>query len=217
MQRFQQIVVLVAALGFTWVAGPAMAELRVQALFAGKALFLLDGQRFVLSDGETGPDGLRLLRATSESALVEYQGREQRLGLERGRFAGAYESRSLPELRLLPNSQFGGYRVNGTINGQPVGFVVDTGATLITLSQHDAERLRLSLSGGNPVPVETASGRVMGQRVVLERVQIGGLEERDVGAVVLPGDRPATALLGMSFLSRLDIRNEGPTLVLQAR
>ncbi|AHE97905.1 retropepsin-like aspartic protease family protein [Thioalkalivibrio paradoxus] len=217
MQRIQPIIVLVAALGFTAIAGPAIAELRVQALFQGKALFMLDGQRVLLSDGETGPDGLRLLRATSESALVEYQGRQQQLGLERGRFAGAYQTQPPPELRLLPSSEFGGYRVSGTINGRSVAFVVDTGATLITLSQQQAEQLRLPLSGGDPVSVETASGRVTGQRMLLERVQIGGLEQRNVGAVVLPGDHPSTALLGMSFLSRLDIRNEGPTLVLQAR
>lgn len=191
------------------------AELRVQGLFEGRALFELDGERFLLRDGETGPDGMRLLRATSRAAIVEYQGRRQELTLERGRFAGVYQ-RAQPELRIPPDPQ-GGYFVRGLINGQTVSFVVDTGATLITLSDTEAQRLNLPLTGGAEVPVETAAGRVAGRRILLERVSVGGLDLNRVEAVVLPGDRPVTALLGMSFLSRVDMRNEGSMLVLQAR
>jgi aspartyl protease family protein len=198
------------------VASSAGAEPRVHALFSGKAMFSLDGQRFVLGDGETGPGGLRLVRATSTSALVEYEGRMRELTLERGRFGGEYQTRSQPELRIPPSPQ-GGYTVIGTVNGQSVPFVVDTGATAITLSREEAIRLRLPLAGGIEVPVETASGRVTGQRIVIDSVQLGGIEEQRVDAVVLPGNRPATALLGMSFLGRIDMRSEGSVLVLQAR
>jgi aspartyl protease family protein len=198
------------------VVGPAAAELRVQGLFAGRALFSLDGESFLLRDGESGPGGLRLLRATSGSALVEYQGRQQELTLERGRFGGVYQTRAQPELRILPDAQ-GGYSVRGLVNGHSIALVVDTGATLITLSEDQAVRLGLPLSDEARIPVETASGRVSGWRVALDSVQVGSLDERRVDAVVLPGDRPTIALLGMSFLSRLDIRNEGSVLVLQAR
>lgn len=194
----------------------ATTDLRVQGLFDGRALFLLDGERFLLRDGETGPDGVRLLRATSASALVEYQGRRQELTLERGRFGGVYQAPPKPELRLTPDAQ-GGYFARGAINGRDVRFAVDTGATLITLSETEAERLRLPMASGVEVPVETASGRVNGRRVLLDRVQVGGLELSRVDAVVLPGDRPATVLLGMSFLRRIDMRNEGSVLVLQVR
>jgi len=197
-------------------AGSAGAEPRVQALFTGKAMFSLDGQRFVLSDGDTGPGGLRLVRATSTSALVEYQGRTRELALERGRFGGEYQTRAQPELRIPPGPQ-GGYTLVGRVNGQSVPFVVDTGATAITLSREEANRLRLPLAGGIEVPVETASGRVTGHRIVIDSVQVGGIEEQRVDAVVLPGDRPATALLGMSFLGRMNMRSEGSVLVLQAR
>ena len=194
---------------------PATAELRVQGLFEGRALFSLDGERFLLREGETGPAGVRLLRATSRSALVEYDGNRQELTLERGRFGGTYE-RPQPELRVVPDAQ-GGYLVRGLINGHSVPFIVDTGATLITLSAAEAARLNLPTTGSAEVPVETASGRVSGQRVMLDRVQLGALELDRVEAVVLPGDRPATALLGMSFLGRVDMRNEGSVLVLKTR
>lgn len=200
---------------FLLLPASAVAELRVQGLFEGRALFELDGERLLLREGETGPDGLRLLRATSRSVLVEYQGRQQEFTLERGRFGGVYQ-RTQPEIRIQPDPQ-GGYFVRGLINGRSVPFMVDTGATLITLSEVEAERLNLSTAGGAEVPVETASGRVSGRRILLDRVQVGGLELNRVEAVVLPGDRPMTALLGMSFLGRMDMRNEGSVLVLQVR
>lgn len=192
-----------------------LAELRVQGLFEGRALFEVDGERVLLRDGEAGPEGLLLLRATSRSALVEYQGRRQEFTLERGRFGGVYQP-AQPQLRIPPDPQ-GGYFVRGLINGRSVTFVVDTGATLITLSEVEAERLGLQSAGGTELPVETASGRVSGRRILLDRVQVGGLELTRVDAVVLPGDRPMTALLGMSFLGRMDMRNEGSVLVLQVR
>jgi len=196
--------------------GASAGEPRVQALFSGKAMFSMGGERFVLSDGETGPGGLRLLRATSQSALVEYGGQQQEWSLERGRFAVDYPSRTPPELRILPSPE-GGYSVSGIINGRSLRFLVDTGATVVTLSETEAMRLGISGEGGAEVPVETASGRVSGRRIVLDQVQVGGLDESRVDAVILPGDSPATALLGMSFLSRLNLRSEGPVLVLQAR
>ena len=67
------------------------AELRVQGLFDGRALLTMHGERFMLRDGETGPQGVRLLRATSRSALIEYHGTRQELTLERGRFGGGYQ------------------------------------------------------------------------------------------------------------------------------
>jgi aspartyl protease family protein len=204
-------ILLMGLAGMVWAGEP-----RVQALFPGKAMFSLAGEQFVLSDGETGPGGLRLLRATSQSALVEYDGRQQEWSLERGRFAGDYTAAARPEMRIMPGPE-GGYGVSGLINGRSVRFVVDTGATAITLSETEAMRLGLPVTGGVEVPVETASGRVVGRRILIDRVQVGGLDEPRVDAVILPGDRPATALLGMSFLSRLNIRSEGPMLVLQAR
>jgi len=190
------------------------AELRVQGLFEGRALFEMDGNRFMLRDGEKGAQGVRLLRATSRSALVEYQGQRQELTLERGRFGGVYQ-RASAEIRIAPDPQ-GGYFVRGRVNGQSVPLMVDTGATLVTLSEAEARRLNLR-SGGVEVAVETASGIVTGRRVLLDRVQVGGVELDRVPAVVLPGESPATALLGMSFLGRVDMRNEGSLLVLQAR
>lgn len=195
----------------------ASAEVRVQGLFNGKAMFSLDGERFLLRDGETGPGGLRLIRATSQSALVEHNGQRRELLLEKGRFGGLYESRAQPELRIQPDAQ-GGYFVQGLINGRSIRFVVDTGATVVTLSETEAERLRLPVSSPeSEIAVETASGRVTGRRVTLNDLRIGALHERRVEAVVLPGDRPAVALLGMSLLSRLNMRNDGSVLILQAR
>ncbi len=205
-------------LGLLLMIGPAAAgaDLRVQALFPGKALFLLDGESFLLRDGETGPDGLRLLQATSRVARIEHRGLQQELTLERGRFGGVYQPRAQPQVRIQPDAQ-GGYVVQGVVNGVTTPFIIDTGATLITLSAEQARAMGLPVATGAEVPVVTASGQVLGRRVLLERVQVGALDERRVEAIVLPGDRPTVALLGMSFLSRMELRSEGPVLVLQTR
>lgn len=194
----------------------ASADLRVQALFSGRAMFLLDNERFLLRDGEEGPGGVRLIRATPEQARVEYLGQERVLRLESGRFAGSFQAPVQTEVRVSPDAQ-GAYIVPGHINGQPTRFIVDTGATLITLSESAARRMQIPLNDAARMSIETASGRELGWTALLNTVRVGGLEQSRVEAVVLPGDHPTIALLGMSFLNRLNWRNDGNVLVLQAR
>jgi len=98
----------------------------------------------------------------------------------------------------------GHFRVEGAIDGRRLDFVVDTGATVVTLTESDAARL-----GFHPAPrdyvaqLKTANGTVRGAPVRLGMVEIGGLMLRNVTAVVLPDEALSENLLGLSFLSRL--------------
>jgi aspartyl protease family protein len=98
----------------------------------------------------------------------------------------------------------GHFRVEGAIDGRRLDFVVDTGASVVTLTESDAARL-----GYHPAPREyvaqlrTANGTVRGAPVRLGMVEIGGLMLRNVTAVVLPDEALSENLLGLSFLSRL--------------
>jgi aspartyl protease family protein len=98
----------------------------------------------------------------------------------------------------------GHFQANGRVDGRQTSFMVDTGASVIALTQSSAARIgiRPSRSDFN-APVSTANGVVKGARTRLDSVNIGGLEVRDVQAMILPDEVLSENLLGLSYLSRL--------------
>ena len=111
----------------------------------------------------------------------------------------------------------GQFFASGAVNGQTVRFVVDTGATLTTLSREDAQRVGLDFRGGAPAKITTANGVVNGWHVSLDSVSVGDTTVRNVDAIVVDNDTLPVALLGMSFLDRFDMDRQGATLVLRRR
>jgi aspartyl protease family protein len=110
----------------------------------------------------------------------------------------------------------GHFVVEGQVNGGAVRFLVDTGATTIALSSADAMRLGIDYRKGQRGLVGTANGTAAAYRVKLDTVQVGGIVANNVDAAVLEGNLPI-ALLGMSFLNRMDMKREGQTMVLIKR
>ena len=104
----------------------------------------------------------------------------------------------------LKRDPSGHYRAEAFINGVKVPVLVDTGATGIAISQHVADRL--GLQSQNAVRTQTANGETVGYLLRLESVKLGGIEVHDVAASIAPGLADDEALLGMSFLGRLDVR-----------
>jgi aspartyl protease family protein len=98
----------------------------------------------------------------------------------------------------------GHFAVDGVVDGRRIGFMVDTGASVIALTDRDAGRL-----GYHPaqrdyvVQVRTANGTVRGAPIKLDMVEVGGVMVRNVDALVMPGEALSENLLGLSFLSRL--------------
>jgi len=113
----------------------------------------------------------------------------------------------------LQRNRAGHYVVNGEINGRPVVFVVDTGATDVAMSLGVAHDLDLSL--GMPRLSRTANGVVRSWSAGLDRVSIGGLEARGVRASVLPNFPGGEVLLGMSFLKRFELVQRGNVLIVR--
>ena len=111
----------------------------------------------------------------------------------------------------------GHFYVNGTVNGRSLRFLVDTGATLTTLSRTDARRVGLDYRSGTPAKVTTGGGEVSGWRVTLDSVRVGATTVRDVEAFVVDNDALPVGLLGMSFLGRFDMHRQGETLALRHR
>jgi aspartyl protease family protein len=194
-------------------AGPSV---RVLALFPGKAMLEIDGKRKVLAAGETGPGGVRLISADPRSAVVEIDGsaRELRLG---SAVSASYRPTERREIRILKDSR-GGYFVDGLINGQPVRFLVDTGATSIAMSEPQAERLGIRHRiDGQRVAVGTASGNAVGHMITLRSVSVGGVRLNDRRAVVIEGDSPRDVLLGMNVLSEFEIDQRENLLILRTK
>ncbi|OOV99739.1 retropepsin-like aspartic protease family protein [Pseudomonas sp. MF4836] len=116
------------------------------------------------------------------------------------------------EVKLVGNGQ-GHFVASGQINGQPVDFMLDTGATDVAIPTRLAERL--GLEKGSPVTLSTANGRSEGYRTRLDRVQLGDIVLRDVRALVAPGLGGEQVLLGMSALKQLEFTQRGGTLLLR--
>jgi len=195
---------------------PAAPDVRVVGLFSGRAVLEIDGRQQVLRSGQTSPEGVRLIAADSESAVLQIGGEQVEARLDR-RVSARKRSADVQEFQVWRNTD-GMYTTVGSINGLPVPFLVDTGATRVAMSSGEARRLGIDYRvTGTPSSVTTASGVERAWAVTLDSVAVGGLELRNVGAVVLEGALPQRTLLGMSFLGRLEISNDGRLMTLRKK
>jgi len=194
----------------------ATPDVRVVVLFSDRAVVIIDGRQHVLRTGQSGPEGVRLLAADSESALLEIDGREVEARLD-GRVTARKRTAEVQEVQVWRNNA-GMYTTVGSINGLTVTFLVDTGASKVALNADEARRLGIDFRvSGTPTAVGTASGVARAWAVTLDSVKVGSLEMRNVGAVVLEGSTPQHALLGMTYLGRLEIDNDGRLMTLRKK
>ena len=104
----------------------------------------------------------------------------------------------------IPRDARGHFQTEGRIDGQRIGFMVDTGASVIALNESSAARFGLRPSRGDyNATISTANGTIRAARTRLAMVELGGLIVRDVEAMVLPDEALSENLLGLSFLSKL--------------
>jgi aspartyl protease family protein len=104
----------------------------------------------------------------------------------------------------LPRDARGHFQAEGRIDGQRIGFMVDTGASVVALNETSAARFGLRPSRGDyNATVTTANGTIKAARMRLAMIDVGGLVVRDVDAMVLPDEALSENLLGLSFLSKL--------------
>lgn len=116
---------------------------------------------------------------------------------------------------VLQRNPYGHYVATGSINGQPVTFLLDTGASDISIPAGLADRL--GLERGISQVYNTANGPIRAYLTKLDRVSLGSIELRDVRASINPVDNDNEILLGMSFLRDLDFSQRGDTLTIRPR
>ena len=104
----------------------------------------------------------------------------------------------------IPRDGRGHFQTEGRIDGQRIGFMIDTGASVVALNETSAARFGLRPSRGDyNATVTTANGTIKAARTRIAMLEVGGLIVRDVDAMVLPDEALSENLLGLSFLSRL--------------
>jgi aspartyl protease family protein len=104
----------------------------------------------------------------------------------------------------IPHDARGHFATDGRINGQRIGFMVDTGASVVALNETSAAQFGFRPSPGDyTAKVTTANGTIKAARTRIAMLDVGGLVVRDVDAMVLPDEALSENLLGLSFLSKL--------------
>jgi aspartyl protease family protein len=181
------------------------------------AVIAIDGgEPHTIKAGQTR-FGVTVVSIEHERATVEFEGKKQVLALgQHYRSAHAPATSSSTQSVTLAADQRGHFLSEGSINGMPMRFLIDTGATTIALPSADAMRLGINYRAGQQGISRTAGGAVPFWAVKLDSVRLGGIEVSNVDAVVIEQGLDI-ALLGMSFLNRLDMRQEGRTMTLIKR
>lgn len=117
------------------------------------------------------------------------------------------------EVRLKQNSM-GHYVTTGTINGRSVVFLLDTGATNVSIPAHLGEHL--SLRPGRRVPVSTANGSIVVRTTSIDTLSVGDLALQNVSGHLNPGLQGNEILLGMSALKNLEMIQRDGWLILRS-
>ena len=181
--------------------------------FGDKAVIHIDGKQRTLKVGETSREGVKLLSVNANHAVVLYNGKKRSLSFTAA--GKAYKARSSTEVRIWADAS-GSFQTPGSINGHLVNFLVDTGATTVAMNEVVADKLGIDFRyTGTPGTVSTASGLSPAYHVKLDSVRIGDIELRNIQATVLEGAFPQEVLLGMSFLSQLELERKGNLVTLR--
>ena len=193
----------------------AATDVNVIGLFPGKAVVVIDrGAPRTLNTGDT-VGTVKLLSADSKAAVLEIDGKREKL--EMGQFfESAAQTGSRQSVTLAPDAR-GHFIADGQVNGAHVRFLVDTGATMVSLPSSEARRLGIDYQRGQKGFSNTANGLAPVYRVMLDSVTLGDVTLFNVEGLVHEASGLDVALLGMSFLSRMEMKREGQNLTLVKR
>ena len=157
---------------------------------------------------------LTVISVERTQATIEIDGKRRVLQI--GQHYRASAPVTSRESVTLAADNRGHFFTEGAVNGVYVRFMVDTGATVVVLPSGEASRLGIDYRRGQRGVMQTAAGPADGYIVRLDRVKVGAIELTNVDAVVMEQGL-SIALLGMSFLNRVEMKRDGHTMVLTRR
>ncbi len=193
----------------------AASQVSVQGVFGEKALIAIGaGSPRVMSPGES-VQGVRLLEVRGQQVLIDDNGKRRTLQIGFG--ATSFVAAEPAAIAVITADSRGQFFVSGDINGHTLRFLVDTGASVVALPRSIAERIGVTQHSARRVMVTTANGHAGAGKVLLNSIRVGGVNANLVEAVILEDAQLAMPLLGMSFLRRTNMKNEGEQLTLTQR
>ena len=213
MSVFRNSSVSLAALA--WLGAPALAaDVTLVGLIGSKAIVVIDGAPpRTLAPGQKTSEGVQLLSTEKQSASFLIDGKTRLLRMGQAHAAPATPKSSI----TLSADSRGHFVTTGLINGGSVRFLVDTGATFVSLPAAEARRLGIDYLKGERARVQTANGVATAYRIRLDSVTIGDVALNGIDAVVSENSGMEMTLLGMSFLNRMEMKRDGPSMTLTKR
>jgi len=203
------LIVLAALCLVSPVQGDAAPVVLYLGMMGDEAQISIDNQTYIwMSVGEK-KKGIELLSISKTAVVVRYKGTSYRFK------EGSREAEALPHAVTIERDSNGMFTTRGTIDGVPVEFMIDTGASHVVISANQARKLRLRYNRRRPTRITTASRTETAYAVTLDSLGVGGIVKYQVPALVTRSKFPRTVLLGMSFLSDLSISQEGDRLVIR--
>jgi aspartyl protease family protein len=210
MPHFIAILLLVLA-PTAWAADVAL----IGVLGDRAAVFAVDGgDPKTMRIGQKW-SGITLMSVERGQATVEIDGKQRLLKIGQHYRSATAPSGDRQSVTLAADPR-GHFVSQGSINGNPVRFLVDTGATTVALPAAEAQRLGIDYRKGDRGFTNTAGGVVPVYRVRFDSVKLGAIELAGVDGIVIEQGLDI-ALLGMSFLNRVEMKREGHTMVLIRR
>ena len=199
------------------LAGTAGAQsVSMSGRLGDKALLMIDGSPRTVAVGST-VQGVKLVSVTADGSVVEIGAKRVALPMGGAQInLGGVASEGGGSTIVLTAGPGGHFVTGGSINGRAVRFVVDTGATSVSMSQTEADHIGLKYRDGQRGMVGTANGNVPAYRVMLTSVRIGDAQVYNVEALVVPAQMEYV-LLGNSFLTRFQMKRENDVMTLEKR
>lgn len=198
---------------------PAWAQsVAMTGSMGSKALLVVNGSAPKAVAAGDSFSGVKVISVSPGEAVIEVGGKRQTVSMGGApvNFKGSAGGMGGASQIVLTAGDGGHFFTVGSVNGQAVRFLVDTGASSVSIGRADAERLGIRLQNARPVMLNTANGTASGYLITLNSVRVQDVEIYNVEAVVMPMSMP-TVLLGNSFLSRFQMKRENDTLTLDRR
>jgi len=190
-------------------------DIVILGLFNGMVVMTVDGEKRKLRIGDVSAEGIKLIQSDSEKAILEVNGKREihTLGTH---ISTKFERDPQSLARIWPKN--GMYLTSGSINGQPIDFMVDTGASFVVMNSSTAKKLGIDYRYiGQKSWASTANGTVTTYNLKLKTIQVGEIKLTNIQGAVIEGDSPTTVLLGNSFLNRLEMTRKGRMMLLKTK
>jgi len=207
-----------ALLALALPAAASAQSVALSGILGDKALLIIDGAAPTLLAAGSNKGAVKVLSVNParQEVSIDIMGRQSllRVGASPVSLGSTGDAADSGRFISIPMGSGGHFFIDGLINGGSAKFLVDTGASTITMGRADADRLGIDYKQhGTPITMGTANGVTQGQRVNLKTLRIGEVQVHDIDAVV--GPNMPFILLGNNFLSRFKMQRNSDMMLLE--